>query len=112
MGGLGSDRGTVPFASEVLKGAILWPAKAFWLIVETGILWVPELDVDEAGLCVGGLGPAGGTGPLGSELLKGAILWPPKAFWPIVEAGWWVGGLGPDGGTGPLGSEPCKEATL
>ena len=84
--GLGSDGGTVPFASKVLKGAILWPPMAFWLIAETGILWVPELGVDEVGLCVGGLGLDGGTGPLCSELLKGATLWLSKAFWPIVEA--------------------------
>ena len=66
MGGLGSDGGTVPFASEFLKRPILWPLKALPLIVETGILWVPELGLDGAGICVGGLGLDGGTGPLAS----------------------------------------------
>ena len=84
--GLGSNGGTVPFASKVLKGAILWRPMAFWLIAETGILWVPELGLDGAGICVGGLGLDGGTGPLASELLKGPILWPPMAFWLTIEA--------------------------
>ena len=87
MGGLGPDRGTVPIASEVLKRAILWPPKAFWLIIKTGILWVPKLVADEAKMCVAGLGPNGETRPLTSERLKEAILWPPKAFWPTVEVG-------------------------
>ena len=53
-----------------------------------------------------------GTVPFASEVLKRAILWPPKAFWPTVEVGLQVGGLHPDGRTGPLYSKPCKEATL
>ncbi|KAK7858492.1 hypothetical protein CFP56_012252 [Quercus suber] len=63
-----------------------YPLLALPLIVETGILWVPELGLGGAGICVGGLGPDGGTGPLASELLKGPILWPSKAFWLTVEA--------------------------
>ena len=110
MGGLGADGGTVPLASELLKRAILWPLKALPLIVEAGILWVPEFVVDEDGMCVGGLGPDGGTRPFFSELLKRAILWPPKAFSPIVEAGMWVPGFGADGGVGPFFSEPCMES--
>ena len=74
VGGLGADGGTVPLASELLKRAILWPLKALPLIVEAGILWVPEFVVDEDGMCVGGLGPDGGTGPLGSEPCKEATL--------------------------------------
>ena len=50
VGGFGPDGGTGPLASELLKGPILWPPMAFWLIAETGILWVPELGVDEVGL--------------------------------------------------------------
>ena len=106
----GVDGVTGPFRSEVLKRAILRPLKALPLIVEAGILWVPKFVVDEDGMCVGGLGPDGGTVPLASELLKRAILWPPKAFWPIVEDGMCVGGLGPDGGIVPLASEPCMES--
>ena len=110
MGGLGADEGTVPLASELLKRTILWPLKALPLIVEAGILWVPKFVVDEDGMCVGGLGLDGGTVPLASELLKRAILWPPKAFWPIVEAGMWVPGFDADGGVGPFCSEPCMES--
>ena len=62
----GVDGVTGPFCSEVLKRAILWPLKALPLIVEAGILWVPEFVVDEDGMCVGGLGLDGGTGPLAS----------------------------------------------
>ena len=105
----GVDGVTGPFRSEVLKRAILWPLKALPLIVEAGILWVPEFVVDEDGMCVGGLGPDGGTVPLASELLKQAILWPPKAFWPIVEVGMWVLEFGANGGVGPFCSEPCME---
>ena len=81
------DTGTVPFASEVLKRAILWPPKAFWLIFKTEILRAPKLVVDEAEMCVGGLGPNGETRPLTGERLKEAILWPPKPFRPTVEVG-------------------------
>jgi len=63
-------------------------------------MWVP------------GLGAGGGTGPFCSELSKGAILWPTKAFWPSFEAGMWVPGLGADWGTGPLCSEPSKGGKL
>ena len=86
MGGLGSNGWTVPFASEFWKRPILLPPKALPLIVETGILWVPELGLDGIGICVGGFGPDGGTRPLASVLLKGPILWPPMAFWLTVEA--------------------------
>ncbi len=43
---------------------------------------------------LGGLGPDGGTGPLGSI---------PK-FKFLISGGFRIGGLSPDGGTEPLGS--------
>ena len=61
---------------------------------------------------VGGLGSDGVTRPFASERLKRAILWPPKAFWLIVEDGMWVPGFGADGGIGPFCNEPCNETML